>query len=75
MLEFIPYIVTFMILYDWSIHLVYLAGKEDYFFKRKINWWPNWDRWEKKERIRYQIFWNVYWGSAFLLMIIYIFFM
>ena len=70
-IEIIPYIVTLMIFYDLSIHLVYLFKKEDFFLKRNLNWWPKWDRWGKKERDFYQIFWNFYWGTAFLLMIIY----
>jgi len=73
-IDIILYIITLMIFYDFSIHLVYLFKKEEFFLKRKLNWWPKWDMWGKKERMFYQIFWNTYWGSAFILMVLYLIF-
>lgn len=66
MVYWIPVFVTLMILYDWSIHLVYFFGKENIFLVRKINYWPNWSG--KK----YQTFWTLFWGTAFVLMVIYL---
>jgi len=65
-IEIIPYIIALMILYDLSIHIIYLLGKEDFFLKRKLNYWPQW------HGVKYQIFWTIYWGITLILMLIYI---
>ncbi len=70
MIKSLLIIVTLMIFYDLSIHFVYLLGFEKKIIEKKINWWPNWDRWGKVERKQYQIFWNSFWGTALVLMII-----
>lgn len=73
MIEIIPWMVMLLILYDLSIHFVYLIHKESFFLKNRLNWWPDWNRWDKKgRRRRYQIFWNTYWAIAFILMAMYL---
>lgn len=67
MSELIPYIITFMIVYDLSIHLVYTFEWDEKIIKKKLNWWPPW------LGLKYQIFWITYWGIALILMLIYIF--
>lgn len=52
-----------MILYDLSIHLIFLFGKQDFWLKRGINYWP-----EGSKR-QYQIFWSAFWSIAFLLLL------
>ena len=66
MIDFIPYIIIVMIVYDLSVHFIYLTNRDEWIIKRKLNWWPNW--WEKK----YQIFWISYWIIALILMIFYL---
>ncbi len=61
-------VVTLMIAYDLSIHLIYLVGKENFFIDRKINYWPNFGG----HRRAYQIFWSVYWATAFILLLLYL---
>lgn len=79
-LDFILYIITIMIFYDFSLHIVDLLRSYkkikrrmhplpigtlfDYISKGNI---------EKRQQIR-QIFWNIYWGIAFILMLIYFIF-
>lgn len=58
--------VLAMVAYDWSIHLVYLFGKERLFLDRKINYWPNWTG------HKYQVFWSIFWGTAFVLLLFYL---
>lgn len=72
MIGFIPCIVTVMILYDLSIHIVYLFGKENFFLERHLHWWPKWDLSQNKGKRQYQIFWTSFWGIAFLLMLTYV---
>lgn len=75
MIEWIPWIVAGMILYDLSIHLAYLFGKDEFLLDRNINWWPTF--WTKKKGFNwraYQRFWGTYWGIAFVLMVIYLIF-
>lgn len=67
MISFIPYILALMIIYDFSIHLIYLLGMEEFFLKRKINYWPEW------EGRKYQVFWSIFWGIALVLILIYIY--
>ena len=67
-LELIPYIIVLMIIYDLSIHFVYLFNLDEKIIKRKLNWWFNW--WGKK----YQIFWIFYWLVVLVLMLIFILF-
>jgi len=73
MIKYIPFIVTGMILYDLSIHFVYLIKKEKYFLDRNLNWWPNFPKLKEKIDNIYQLFWNIYWGIAFLLMAVYLY--
>ncbi len=70
-LDIILYFLAVMIFYDFSLHALRLAlGLER---ARKIKcWWPNFLT-GKKNRRRYEIFWDVYWGIAFVLIVIYIF--
>lgn len=63
-------IVLMMVIYDLSIHVVFLLSIEDFLIKNKINWWPNFKNLNKKI---YQIFWVSYWSIAVVLMIIGIF--
>jgi len=64
--NFVLYIAVLMIFYDLSAHFVYLIGVEKFFLKKKLNWWPEWE--DKK----YALFWTIYWGIVFLLLLIYI---
>jgi hypothetical protein len=66
MIEFIPYFVIAMIIYDLSIHFVYFTNRDKWILKRKLNWWPAW--WGNK----YQIFWISFWTLALILMISYV---
>jgi len=66
MVQIIPYIIIAMIVYDLSIHLIYLLNANEWIIKRKLNWWLNW--WG----LKYQIFWIIYWLIALMLMIIYV---
>ena len=59
--------VIAMVAYDWSIHLIYLLRKEAFFIERKLNYWPNWPG----HNHNYQIFWSIYWGTAFVLLLAY----
>jgi hypothetical protein len=72
MVYLIPYIVTGLILYDLSIHIVYLIKKQEYVFKKNLHWWPKWDSSTEQGKHSYQVFWSTYWGTAFVLMIIYL---
>ncbi len=67
------YLVGTMILYDLAIHLVYLFKIEDFFLKRKINFWPNFGKGKQFKRDKYQLFWTVYWLVAFVLVLLLIF--
>ena len=60
----LPYIVLAMIAYDFSIHLIYLLGKQDFFLKRNLNYWP-----ERISKKRYQQFWTTFWGTAVVLLL------
>ena len=59
-----------MILYDLLIHIVWLLKIEDFFLKRKLNFWPNFGKGKKYNRNLYQTFWTIYWGVALLLAVI-----
>lgn len=72
MIKYIPYIITGMIIYDLSIHFLYLIKKEKFFLDHKLNWWPNFPKLEKKYESIYQVFWNVFWAVALLLMVAYL---
>ncbi|TSC69463.1 MAG: hypothetical protein G01um101456_144 [Parcubacteria group bacterium Gr01-1014_56] len=63
--DFFLYIVLGMIGYDLLIHLIYFFGVEQFFLKRKINFWPEWSG------LKYQTFWTLFWGIAFLSLLIY----
>lgn len=63
--QFLLYVLGVMIFYDLCIHLIYLFRKEDIFIKRKINFWPNFGKGDKFNRNHYQIFWTIYWLTAF----------
>lgn len=67
MIQIIPIIIIFMIIYDLSIHLVYTFNKDKLLIKSKLNWWPPW------YGIKYQVFWITYWSIALILMLIHIF--
>ena len=66
-LKTVLYILAIMIFYDLSIHLLYMAGFEQFFLKRKINYWP------ELHGKKYQVFWAAYWGIAFIIILIYLF--
>jgi hypothetical protein len=70
-LDFILYILVLMIFYDWSIHLLHLFHKEERVLKRGLNWWPKFLKDNKFDSEKYQRFWSVYWGTAFVLILIY----
>ncbi|MBN1503058.1 hypothetical protein JW930_05930 [Candidatus Woesearchaeota archaeon] len=59
-----------MLAYDLSIHIIYLFRKEQFFFKRKINYWPDFGQGKNFNRLKYDLFWTVYWGIAFILIIL-----
>ncbi len=63
------YIVLAMIIYDFSIHLIFLFGKEGAFLKRGLNYWPEWKD-KSVAKKRYQQFWTVFWGMAALLLLL-----
>ncbi len=67
-LNFVLPLLVLMIAYDLSIHIIYLLGFEDFFLKRKINYWPRW-HWRGR---KYQLFWATYWSIALILALIYI---
>ena len=67
MREMLLYIVIAMVAYDLSIHLIYLLRKEALFMQRKLNYWPDWPG----HNHNYQIFWSIYWGTAFVLLLAY----
>ncbi len=64
----ILYILTAMIFYDFSLHFLRLIlGLEQ---ARKLKfYWPIFLIGNQK---RYEIFWTIYWGTAFILTISYI---
>lgn len=64
--QILLYLVLIMILYDLSIHLIYFFKKENFFLKRKINYWPEWSG------RKYQTFWILFWGTAFMALLVYI---
>ncbi len=69
----LAYIALGMIFYDLSIHIVYLFGKQNFFLKRKLNYWPEWNRSDmKRANLRYQQFWSLFWGIAFILLLVYL---
>jgi len=84
-LDFILYILAVMILWDFSLHILELFRLDDKFVRSKSifsYYYPHF-RWIKApngpvERSNwssfYQRFWVAFWGSAFLLLIIYIIF-
>ncbi len=61
------YIILGMIFYDFSIHLIYFFKKEQFFLKRRMNYWPDWTG------HKYQVFWALFWGSAFIMLLLYVF--
>ena len=67
MIEVILYIIVAMIIYDLSVHFVYLFNLDEKIIKVKLNWWLNW--WG----LKYQVFWIIYWSIALILMLVYIF--
>jgi hypothetical protein len=70
-MKVLVWIVFAMILYDWSIHLIFLFGKEDIFLDRGLNYWPEWKD-KNKSKLRYQQFWSLFWGTALLLLLVYL---
>lgn len=67
----LAWIVLTMIIYDWSVHLIFLFGKQKAFMNRKLNYWPEWKD-KTKSKLRYQQFWSLFWGIAFVLLLIYL---
>ena len=70
-MKVLAYIVLAMILYDWSIHLLFLFGKQDFFLERGINYWPEWKD-KSISKKRYQQFWSTFWGIALAFLVIYL---
>lgn len=69
----LPYIVLAMVIYDLSIHLVYLLDKQNFFLDRHLNYWPEWrGKDQKAGRRHYQQFWSFYWSTAAVLLLIYL---
>ena len=66
--DFLLYIVALMILYDLSIHIIYLLKIDEYLLKNNLNYWPNFKKYSKNI---YQLFWTIYWGGAFIILIFY----
>lgn len=84
-IDFILYILAIMIFWDFSIHVIELFNWTSKFTKSKsifsyyyphLYWIktpngpvvrPNWQK-------LYQKFWTIYWGIAFLLLLIYLIF-
>jgi len=60
-----------MVVYDFSIHLIFLFGKEGFFIKQHLNYWPEWED-KNISKKRYQQFWTAFWGIAVILLLIYI---
>jgi hypothetical protein len=63
-------IVLAMILYDFSVHLIFLMDKGQWFIERGLNYWPEWKG--NKAKLYYQRFWSIYWGSAVVLIVLYL---
>ena len=70
-MENLIYIVLAMIVYDFSIHLIFLLKKQDFFLDRGLNYWPEWKD-DKNATVYYQRFWTAYWGLAWVLLILYL---
>lgn len=65
------WVVLAMIAYDLSVHLIFLLGKENIFIDSGLNYWPEWKD-KTKSKLRYQQFWSLFWGTAFVLLLIYL---
>jgi len=69
-LDFILYIVAFMILYDLSLYIY------DYFFNKTLledKIFDHFSKGNKTKRFKiYNIYWIIYWLIAFVLIIIYL---
>jgi hypothetical protein len=83
-IDIILYILTIMIFWDFSSHVIQLLGFRDKFLKSKslLSYYYPHFRWRKTpngpiERKNgqkyYDIFWTLYWGLAFVLLLVYIF--
>ncbi len=77
MIRYIPYIIGLMAAYDFSLHIfdllhVYKKTK----IKHPLGLWILLDYLSKGNKLKrekiYQIFWNIYWGTATILMVIYL---
>jgi len=69
-LEIIPYVLAIIIFYDFLLHLAeLLLGRER---AKKISWWPKFRTKGKFDRRKYTRFWTAYWGTVFILILIYI---
>lgn len=63
-------ILVIMIFYDFTLHLIETLELEKFFYPRRnifSYYWP-----VAKSRQVYNIGWTIYWGTAFLLIIIYV---
>lgn len=58
------YLVIAMVVYDLSIHLLYLFGLETFFLRRGLNYWPEWTG------RKYQAFWSCFWGTALIILLL-----
>lgn len=65
------YMVLAMIVYDLSVHIIFLMNKQDFFLKRGLNYWPEWKD-KNKAKVRYQQFWTAFWGMAAVLLLIHL---
>jgi hypothetical protein len=84
-IDLILYILTAMVFWDFSCHIIELFGYREKFTKSKsvlsyyyphFHWkkTPNGPVERKNWRKYYDYFWSLYWGIAFVLLLIYILF-
>jgi len=81
MIDIILYLVSIMIFWDLSIHIIDKMKWEDKFINSKSifsyyypHFWGKYPHVEKEQgRRRYDRFWITYWSTALILLIIYIF--
>lgn len=70
-MKILVYVVLLMVLYDFSVHVIFMFHKEDFFLSRHLNYWPEWKD-KTVSKVRYQQFWTIYWGVAAILLLIYL---
>ena len=69
-MKVLVYIVALKVFYDFSIHLIFLLNKQEFFMKRHLNYWPEWQD-KSISKKRYQQFWSTYWAVALVLLLAY----